>query len=163
MRYYWPFCRQRKLLDGSENVVKASVGSTEENLSWNKRYSSMRRKRWSTRSLLKEILNFVFNKSAQETKRTGLSRLILHKKEIPRRRINPKNWHQNELSYKIPKNGILWLIKVKPTIGGWWHGFKHASRRISLYPSYSFIFVRILSLLEFMLFLLPYSNFFRQA
>ena len=25
------FCRQRKLLVGSENVVKASVGSTEEN------------------------------------------------------------------------------------------------------------------------------------
>ena len=46
-----------------------------------------RRKRWSIRSSLKEIVNFVFNKFTQETWRTRLSRLILHK-ETPRR-INP--------------------------------------------------------------------------
>ena len=31
------FCRQRKLLVGSENVVNPSVGSTEENSSWNRK------------------------------------------------------------------------------------------------------------------------------
>ena len=53
------------------------------------------------------MVYFVFNKSTQETRRTPLLWLILHKKETPRRRINLKNWLQNELRHKIPKNGIL--------------------------------------------------------
>ena len=125
---------------GLEDVVKASVGSTEENSGWNKRYSSKKRKRWSTRSSLKEIVNFVFNKSKQETRRTPLFRLILHKKETPRRRFNPKNWLQNELCHKILKKGILSLTKVKLTVGRWRHGFEQVSRYISLYPSSSFFF-----------------------
>ena len=127
------FCRQKKLLVESENVVKASVGSTEENSCWNKRYSSKRRKRWSTRSSLKEIVNFVFNKSTQET-RILFSRLILHKKETTRRRINPKNWLQNELWHKIPKKGILTLTKVKLIVGSWQHCFEQVRGCNSLYP-----------------------------
>ena len=36
----------------------------------------------STRSSLKEIVNFVFNKSILETRRKRLSSLILHQMEI---------------------------------------------------------------------------------
>ena len=61
--------------------------------------------------------------------------MILHKKEMPRR-INAKNWLQNELCHKIPKNGILSLTKVKLTVSGWRHGFKQVSCCISLYPSF---------------------------
>ena len=123
----------------SEDVVKASIGSTEENSSWNERYSSKRRKEWSIWSSLKEIVNFVFNKSTQET-RTQLSRLILHKKETPRRKINLQNWLQNELWHKIPKKGGSSLTKVKLTVGGWQHGFEQVCRYISLYLSFIFIF-----------------------
>ena len=35
--YYWTFWRQRKLLAQSEDVLKAPVGSTEENSSWSKK------------------------------------------------------------------------------------------------------------------------------
>ena len=65
------------------------------NFEMKQRYSSKWSKQWSTRSSLKEIVNFVFNESTQETRRTLLSRLILHK-EMPRKRINPENWLQNE-------------------------------------------------------------------
>ena len=124
---------------GSENVVKASVGSTEENSSWNKRYSSKRRKRWFTQSSLKEIVNFIFNKFTQET-RTQLSRLILHKEETPRKRINPKNWLQKELYHNISKNNILSFTKVKLTVGGWRLGFEHVSR-ISFYRSFFLVII----------------------
>ena len=97
-------------------------------------------KRWTTRSSFKEIVNFVFNKSTQETRRTQLSRLNLHKTETLRRRRNPKNWLQNELWHKIPKKGILSLTKVKLTVGGWLHGFEQVSRCISLSPSFFFFF-----------------------
>ena len=84
------------MLARSEDVVKASIDS-EENASWNRKIFIFR---GGTDGLLevslKEIENFVFNKSTQKT-RTRLSRLILHKKEAPRRRINPKDWLQNEL------------------------------------------------------------------
>ena len=64
--------------------------STEENLSWNSKiFISRRRKWWCIQSSLKEIVNFVFNKSTQETRRTLLSKLILHKK-TPRKRTHPK-------------------------------------------------------------------------
>ena len=52
--------------------------------------------------LLSSFDCWLYNKSTQETRRTWLSRLILHK-ETPRRRINPKNWLQYELWHKIPK------------------------------------------------------------
>ena len=136
-RYYSTFYLQRKPLVESGDLVKASVGSTEENSCWNEWYSSERTKRWSTQSLLKEIVNFVFNKNTQETRRTRLSGLILYKKTL--RRINPKNWLLNELWHKIPKKGILSFIKVKLTVGGWWYGFVQLSR-ISLYPSFFFFF-----------------------
>ena len=138
--YYWTFCWQKKLVTKSENVVNASVGLTEENSSWNRK----RRMRWSTRSSLKEIVNFIFNKSTQETRRKRLSWLIPHKKETPRRRTNPKNWLQNELWHKITKNGILSLIKVKLSVRGWRHGFKQVSRFIALYSSSFSVFFLIL-------------------
>ena len=94
------------------------------------------RKRWTTWCSLKEIINFIFNKSTLETRRTHFSRLILYKKETPRIRINPKNWLQKELWHKIPKNGILSLTKVKLTVGGWRHCFMQVSRYISLYRSF---------------------------
>ena len=148
------FGRQR-----SENVVKAYVGSTEENTSWKRKiFISKRRKRWSTRSSLKEIVTFVFNKSTQETRRIRLSRLILPKKETPRRRINPKNWLRKELWHKIPKKGILSLTKVKVIVGDWQHCFEQVRRYISLRPSF-FWGVIILSLLECKLFLLSYLIF----
>ena len=81
-------------------------------------------------SSLKEIVNSIFNKFTQETRRTRLSRLILHR-ETPRRRINPKN----ELWHKISKNGTLSITKVKLTLDSWRHGFEEVSRCISLYPS----------------------------
>ena len=90
------FCRQEKLLTESVDSVNASVEPIEENSSRNRNiFISRRMKRWFTRSSLKEIVNFVFNKSTQETRRTQSSRLILHKKEMPRRRRNPKNWPLN--------------------------------------------------------------------
>ena len=79
------FCRQEKLIARSVDSVNASIDSTEENLSWNRKiFISRRRKRWSTWSSLKEIVNLVFNKSTGETRRTRLSKLILHKK-MPRK------------------------------------------------------------------------------
>ena len=96
----------------------------KKNLSWNRNIFISKRRKWlSTRSSLQEIVNFVFNKSTQETRKTRLSKLILHK-ETPRRRTNPKNWLQNELWHKIPKKGILSLTKVKLTVGGWRHCFE---------------------------------------
>ena len=126
-RYYWTFFRQRKLLAGSEDVVKASV-YPEENSSWNRKiFIFKRKKRWSTR-------NFVFNKSTQETRRTWLSWLILHLKETPRR-INPKNWLQNELWLKIPKKGILTLTKVK-TDRRWLTALFRASQSIYFFITF---------------------------
>ena len=151
-RNYWIFYRQRKLLARSEDVVKASVGSTEKKSeSLKQSYSSKRRKRWSTRSSLKEIVNFVFNKSARETRRTRLFRLILLK-ETPRRK-KPKNWLLNKLGHKISKNCILSLTKVKLTVG-------IASSKSVIFWGVGGI---ILSWLECTLFLLPKIRCFRQA
>ena len=132
-------------------MVKASVGSTEENSSWNERYSSKRRRRkqWSTWSSHKQIVNLIFTKSAQETRRTQLSRLILQKTETPRRRINLKNWLLNGLKPKIPKEGILSLTKVELTIGGW------QSVIVFLFTLLFFCLFIILSLVEYKLFLFP--------
>ena len=88
-----------------------------------------RRKQWSTWSSFKKIVNIVFNKSTQET-RTQLFRLVLHKKEMLRKRINPKNRLQKELWHKIAKKGILPLTKDKLTVGVWWYSFEQVSRYI---------------------------------
>ena len=133
-RYYWTFYRQRKLLVLVRRCGKSLRRLNRRKFVETERYSSKRRKRWYTRSSLKEIVNFVFNKSTQETRRTRLSRLILHKKETPRRRKNHKHWFQNELWHKKPKKGILSLTKVKLTVGGWRHGFEQVSRYISFNP-----------------------------
>ena len=132
-RYYWTFADKRSCW-----LVRKCRKSFCR-IKRNKRYSSKRRKWWSTRSSLKEIVNFVFNKSTQETRRIRLSRLFLYKKETPRRRINPKNWLLNELWHKIPNKGILSLTKVKLSVDGWRHGFKQVSHCISFCTS-SFLF-----------------------
>ena len=88
-RYYWTFLLTREVLARSVDSVNGSEDSTEENLSRNrKKFISRRKKQWSTRSSLKEIVNFVFNKSTQEIRRTRLSRLILQKKETPKKEKN---------------------------------------------------------------------------
>ena len=150
--YYWTFLLTREALVHSVDSVNASEDSTDKNSGWNRKvFISRGRKRWSTQSSLKEIVNFVFNKSTPVIWRTRLSRLILHKKETPRRRISSKNWIQNELWHKLPKNGILSLTKVKLTVGGWRHCFVQVCRYVS--SSFFFFFlVIILSLLEYTLF-----------
>ena len=55
-----------------------------------KTFISKRRKRWYIRSSLKEIVNFVFNKPTQETRKTQLSKLILQKKGDAEKKNKPK-------------------------------------------------------------------------
>ena len=121
---YWTLLLTREVLAQSVDLVNASGDSTEEILSWSRKiFISRRRKQWSTQSSLKEIVNFVFNKYIQETRRIQLSWLILQKKETLRKRKNPKDWIQNELWPNIQKNSILSLTEVKLTVGGWQHCF----------------------------------------
>ena len=80
------------------------------------------------------------------------------------KKINPENWLQKELWHKIPKSGILSLTKVKPTVGSWHHCFEQVSRNIFFTSFFFFLFFGgggfiILSLLECIIFLLPYSMF----
>ena len=97
---YWTFLPTRE----SRSVDLASIDSREENSSRNrKRLISRRRKRWSTRSSLKEIVNFVFYKSPQETW-TQLSRLILHKKEIPRKEQTLKIGFKKNFDIRYQRN-----------------------------------------------------------
>ena len=58
------------------------VDSTVEIRVETERYSSLE---GGSGDQIKEIVNIVFNKSTQETRRTQLSRLILHKKEMSRK------------------------------------------------------------------------------
>ena len=143
-RYYWTFLPKWEALARSVDYVNAPEGSSEENLSWHRRiFISRRRKRWSTRSSPKEIVNFVFNKSTQETRNILLSKLVLQKK-TSRKRANAKNWLQKELWYKIPKNGILSLTKVKLIVGVWRHCFEQVI---------NFFYILLPFLISFFLFL----------
>ena len=59
---------------------------------------------------------YSFTKRRNKSGFSGLNKIPI--KEMPRRRINPKNWLQNKLWHKIPKKGILSSTKVKLRVGG---------------------------------------------
>ena len=81
----------REALARSVDSVNASESSREENSSWNRKiFISRRKKRWFTWSLLEEIVNFVFNKSTQETRRTQLSRLFYKRRRRQEKQNKPK-------------------------------------------------------------------------
>ena len=124
-------------------------GKCLRRLNW-RTFISRRSKRWSTRSSLKEIVNFVFNKSTQETRRTRLPRLILQKKTL-RKTKQPLKMGLKKLWHKIPKKGILLSTRVKLTIGGWQHCFVQVSRYIFYNLTSFFGGSMILSLLECLL------------
>ena len=90
-RYHWTFTNKENSWPGQKMWYMPLLAQQKKIRVEIERYSSKRRKWWFTRSSLKEIVNFVFNKSTQETRRIWLSRLIPHKKEIPRKSTNPKN------------------------------------------------------------------------
>ena len=77
-RYYWTFADKQSCWPGQKMWLKPPSAQQEKIQVETKIFISKRRKRWLNRSSLKEIVNFVFNKSTQETRRTRLSRLILH-------------------------------------------------------------------------------------
>ena len=61
---YWTFLPTREAFARSVDSINASVDSTEENSSWNRKiFISRRRKQWSTRSSQKEIVNFVITET----------------------------------------------------------------------------------------------------
>ena len=74
-------------LSGETTQRKHTYVTPSSSLNTNKLPSRQQQKLW-----LKSSYNFIYNKSIQETRRTRLSRLILHKETS---RTNPKNWIQN--------------------------------------------------------------------
>ena len=101
------FCWQGNLLTESVDSVNASVDLTEENSSWNRKiFISRRRKLWFSRSLLKEIVNFVFNKSTRETmiEYTCPGRFYTRRH---REKKNDKDWLQRNFNIKCQKNYFI--------------------------------------------------------
>ena len=157
---YWTLLPTREVLAQTVDLVNASIDSTEENSSRNKKIFISRRRKWlSTWSSFKEIVSFVFNKSTQETRRTQFSQLILYKNEMQRKRIKPKNRLQKELWHKIPKNSILSFTKVKLTVGGWQYCFEQVNHYF-LYPIPFFLVIILLLLWMYIIFVTLNSVFF---